>query len=293
MIPRHCGDVGIAEVDFPLEEKRLIDHFLHRKSYTRTKFYAVTNKKDWAVVQIFKKQTKNLFQKVEEVKVLSLPDRTRFIIESNLDVLQIGHLLAVQAEHPKDLIIVQGRFDHVSFIDVRLPAKIRVVDVVPPNPSKLQSIIKDFLGTSSNIIKIDLQLINIERLAEEIVGDKLILPCGSAYDDLVKTTKKELLFLDRAPDLSKKDIMSAEVIGCSLSKRIFEELYGSAPNLHNMCPKESEFVTNNEIPTISRCCKVKNGVEIDGNWVSVPWGADLCEVGEAIRIVLSMNQGEY
>jgi len=287
MIPRHCGDVGIADVKFSLTESNLKKHFLHRKSYTRSKFYVVNNGEDWAVVQVEKKPTRNLFQTIDSVKVLSTPDRTRFVKEPDIDVLQIGHLLRVQSRHPQDLIIIQGRFDHISFIDVRLPVMIGLVDVVPPRPSKLQSFIKNMLGDEASMLNMVTHLIDIEEIAETATGKKLMLPCGSTYDDFIKKTKKQIFFLDKASKLSKADLSSIDLIGCSLSKRIYEEIYGQQPKLFNICPKESELAKKYDLPTISRCCKIKNDVEVDGNWISVPWGADICEVGEAIRIALS------
>lgn len=287
MIPRHCADVGIIRTDVPLTEEKLIKEFLGRKSYARTKFYAVNNGSDWAVVQVMKKRSKNLMQPVESIKVLSFPDRTRFLHVPNLDVLQIGQLLKMQARYPKELLIIQGKFDHVSFVDVRLPARIALVDVIPPRPSKLVSAIQGMLGENASSLELEVHLIDIERIAASSPAEKLMLPCGSAYDDFPKRTKKQIIFLDRAPALAKEEAMKVEMIGCSLSRRIFQELYGVAPSLSDICPLESEWRRNVKLPTISRCCKVKNGVEADGNWLSVPWGADICEISEAVRIALS------
>ncbi|MEM3038838.1 MAG: hypothetical protein QXE45_05520 [Thermoplasmata archaeon] len=287
MIPRHCADVGISIVDFPLTEENLRRHFLHRKSYARTKFYAVNNGGDWAVVEVTKRPTRNLMQVIESIRVLSLPERTRFLRAPDLDVLQIGQLLNMQAKYPKDLLIIQGKFDHISFVDVRLPAKIAILDVVPPRPSKLMSAIESMLGKNRSALELEVHLIDIEQLSMASKADKLILPCSSAYDDFPKRMRKQILFLDRAPALSRDDAKSVELIGCSLSGRIFEELYGTKPSLLNMCPFDFKG-ENIRLPTISRCCKVKNGVEVDGNRVFVPWGADICEIGEAIRIALSM-----
>jgi len=288
MIPRHCADVGIAKVRFPLTEENLVSHFLGKKSYARTKFYAVNNENDWAVVQVTKKPTRNLMGVIESVKVLSLPERTRFLVEPELDVLQIGQMLRLQARFPDNLLIIQGRFDHVSFIDVRLPAKIAIVDVVPPRPSKLKLAIESLVGACTSMLEFETHLIDIEQLVESCRSGEVMLPCGSAYDNFPDRTEKRLLFLDRSPELSSEQAKGMELIGCSLSRRIFEELYGFTPIIHNICPKNFELTNRIELPTISRCCKVKNGVEVDGNWIFVPWGADICEIGEALRIALSL-----
>jgi len=284
MIPRHCGDVGVAEVSFKLTEKNLREHFTGRRSYTRTKFYAVTNGDDWAVIEVSKKITKKLFQSVESIKVLSLPDRTRFVHEPELDVLDIRNLLDVQHRNKGKLVVFKGRFEHVSFVDVKLPAKVRVIDVVPPNPPKLDVLIKELAGKNS-LLKIDTEVIDI---AEMIAGKErdAMLPCRASYEGMSKRSKWK--YLDQAPTLSEGQVRSSLLVGCPLSARIFEEIYGSKPKLANICARETVEVGARDPPTISRCCRVKEGVEVDGRMIIVPWGANICEVAEALRIALGM-----
>jgi len=289
MIPQHCGDVGVAEVSFLLTEENLRKHFLGRRSYTKTQFCAVKSGKDWAVIQISKKRTKNLFQPVESIRVLSLPGRTCFVHDPDLDVLHIGNLLKVQSRHPGKMVVFLGRFEHISFVDIKVPARIRLIDVVPPNPSKLESIVKELVGESLSLLKIDVELINILDLVKETKADVVLLPCRSSYDGIVdKAGKRKHYFLDQAPELSEKQIKSSVLVGCSLSARIFEEVYGSKPNLANICVRDSTKAADG-IPTISRCCKIKKDVDVDDDLILVPWGANVCEVAEALRIALGSS----
>jgi hypothetical protein len=289
MIPQHCGDVGVAEVSFPLTEESLRKHFLGRRSYTKTEFCAVKNGRDWAVIQISKKRTKNLFQPIEDIRVLSLPERTFFVHEPDLDVLHIGNLLKVQSRHPGKMVVFQGRFEHISLVDVKVPARIRLIDIVPPNPSKLETIVKELVGESSSLMKIDVELIDISDLVKETKADVVLLPCRSSYDGMAdKIGKRERYFLDQAPELSAKQIKSSLLVGCPLSARIFEEIYGAKPNLANICVRES-VKSKDGIPTISRCCKIKKDVDVDDGLILVPWGANVCEVAEALRIALGSS----
>jgi len=289
MIPQHCGDVGIAEVSFPLTEKNLRKHFLGRRSYTKTKFCAVQSGKDWAVIQISKRRTRNLFQPVEDIKVLSLPERTCFVHDPDLDVLHIGNLLKVQSSHPGKMVIFQGSFEHISFVDIKVPARIRVIDIVPPRPSKLESIVKGLVGESSSLLKIDFETIDILDLVKDTKADVLLFPCRSSYDGMAnKISERKQYFLDQAPELTEKQIKSSLLVGCPLSARIFEEIYGSKPNLANICVRESKRATNG-IPTISRCCKIKKDVDVSDNLILVPWGANVCEVAEALRVALGSS----
>jgi len=286
MIPRHCGDVGVQEVQFELNEENLIRHFLGRRSYTRTKFYVVRNGSHWAAVEVSKNVTKALFQPIEAVKVISLPDRTRFVHEPDMDVLDIGALLKVQARHPGKLVVFKGRFEHVSFVDVKLPARIRIIDVVPPHPSKLEAIMQSLVGAEHASLIIDSKLVDITHLTQENKDGVLIFPCRASYEGTSEA--KGRFYLDQAPPLSKEQIESSLLVGCPLSARIFEEIYGSKPRLANICVRETTVVSSDDPPTISRCCKVKEGVEVDGRMILVPWGANICEVAEALRIALSL-----
>jgi len=290
MIPRHCGDVGVAEVQFDLTEQNLRKHFAGRRSYTRTKFYAVTNGREWSVVQVSKKPTKKLFQSIESVKVVSLPERTRFVREPELDVLDMGHLLKVQSRHPGKLVVFQGRFEHVSFVDVKLPAKIRIIDVVPPSPSKLETLIRDLLGAEKKSLSIDTKLVDIAQLTKENQEGTLIMPCRASYEGISGKPKGKRFYLDQAPPLTEEQVRDSLLVGCPLSARIFEELYKAKPRLANICVRETVMVSASDPPTIARCCKVKEGVEVDGRMVLVPWGANFCEVAEALRIALSMSR---
>ncbi len=289
MIPQHCGDVGVAEGSFPLTEENLRKHFLGRRSYTKTKFCAVKSGKDWAVIQISKKRTKNLFQPVEDIKILSLPERTCFVHEPDLDVLHIGNLLKIQSRHPNKMVVFKGKYEHISFVDVKVPARIKLIDIVPPNPSKLETIVKELVGDSLPLLKIEVELVNILDMMSETKADVVVLPCKASYDGIGdKIGKRKLLFLDQAPELSDKQIKSSLLVGCSLSARIFEEIYGSKPNLSNICVRESLNAAGGT-PTISRCCKIKKDVDVDGILILVPWGANVCEVAEALRIALGSS----
>jgi hypothetical protein len=286
MIPRHCGDVGVAEVPFELTEKNLKKHFLGRRSYTKTTFYAVTNGDEWAVIQVSKAPTKNLFQPIESVKIVSLPARTRFVHEPKLDVLDIRNLLEVQSRNKGKLVVFQGRFEHVSFVDVKLPAKIKIIDVIPPKPPKLEVLIRELVGKNA-LLKIETEVIDISELVADEKAE-VIMPCRASYEDIFEKSKRKWRYLDQAPALSERQIHSSLLVGCPLSARIFEELYGSRPKLANICARENMKRGAKEPPTIVRCCKVKEGVEIDGKMILVPWGANICEVAEALRISLGM-----
>lgn len=287
MIPAHCADVGVKEVDIPLTEESLRSYFIGRSSYCRTKFYALMNGGKWAVVRVEKEQRKNLFSPVRDIEVVSLPERTVFSDNPEIDVLDIGELLRIQAGHPGQLVIVRGRFEHVSFIDVPLPARIGLIDVVPPDPSKLELLVSQLTCNSEDIIDLEIVKIDLSHIIDEIPkGETVLFPCRATYGVTDICDGRETLFLDQSPEIDKSVLSSSHLIGCSLSSRIFQELYSTEPQLHNICPRDLAEAEETGIPTITRCCKVKSGVQVDGDYVYLPWGANRCEVSEALRIAL-------
>ena len=79
-------------------------------------------------------------------------------------------------------------------------------------------------------------------------------------------------------------IRDSTLIGCHLSQRIFRSLYGRDIPFINVCP--ADYVEPG-VKTIVKCCKVKQGHELDGDVVRVPWGATVPEVVDAINALFS------
>jgi len=287
MIPAHCADVGTRKLNIDLSEVNLRRHLIGTRSYTRSRFYAVTNGLDWSVIRVIKQPNRNLFQTVDDIEILSPPERTVFVQRPDIDVLNIGEILSVQSKYPDKLVVVQGRFEHLSFIDVRLPAKIGVIDVVPPKPSKLEVLIGDLLGKSGSMIDLNVKVIDIGDLIAKISGDrKVLLPCLASHSDSDELGR-EVQYLDQSPEISDDELDSVVLVGCSLSQRIFQEIYGPTPVLSSICPVDNAGIAGSDMPIIARCCKVKSGVERNEHLFLVPWGATLGEVSEALRFALS------
>jgi hypothetical protein len=88
-------------------------------------------------------------------------------------------------------------------------------------------------------------------------------------------------FLDEAPHLDHK----VTLIGCDLSKRIFESIYRRDVPFINVCPADRIFDINAK--AIVKCCKIKEGHKIDGNVAKVPWGATIPEIVNALNELFS------
>lgn len=279
----HCKDVSMHDVDFTIDEEsiaRLMDGWT---AYVRTEFLVLRNGDDYAVLELHKQNEKGLFRKLESYEIVSLPEDTVFHEDPSLDVLNTPALAGIQSMYPGKCVVVRGMFSHINFIKDLEPQRLMVIDNIPPSPAKLGVLVDIALGSGF----IDHPIVKEERIIDmadkvtEVETEAVMFPCR------VSNLRADMpfYFLDDAPEL-KDDVT---LIGCHLSKRIYTSLYGDddVPFI-NVCP--ADFV-DLDVKTIVKCCKVKNGHEIDGNVIRVPWGATVPEVVDAINDLFRSASG--
>ena len=120
------------------------------------------------------------------------------------------------------------------------------------------------------------RIIDMAEKVSEVRTGAVMFPCrvSNLHADI------PFCFLDDAPE----DPGDVTLIGCHLSQRIFRSLYDRDVPFVNVCP--SDYVEPG-VKTIVKCCKVKQGHELDGDLVRVPWGATVPEVVDAINALFS------
>lgn len=275
----HCKDVSVREVDFPLTEANIAGMLSSWKAYTRTEDMVLVNGDDYATVRIEKAKGNDLFRPVVSFRIVSLPENTDFLDDPSLDVLNVPAMARIQAERPGRAVVVRGMFAHMSFVFGLEPVRLRVIDSVPPAPSKLSVLVQKALdsGFVEHPIIAECVDVDMAELSKGIREGTVMFPC--AVSDLKAAVPE--LYLDSAPEIDG----DVTLIGCHLSKRIFQTLYGFEPSLINTCP--SDRFTDDGVKTITKCCKVKNGHRLEGNHASVPWGATVPEVAEALNALFA------
>jgi hypothetical protein len=275
MIPDHCKDVSIRRVEFDLDADEIALQMKGRKAYTRTDHLILANGNDMAVIWVIKENTKELFKPIIGFEIVSLPDNTIFVKDEEIDVLNLSHLARLADTHPGKVVVVEGMFNHVSFVKDILPIKLRVLDAVPPRPSKLSCLVERALASGYIGLPIlpVLEEIDLNELAKDVTSEGVIFPCKASNT----TSDKRHFFLDETPELD----IETDLIGCDLSARIFRSIYRKEPELINICPWD--LAPRDGVPTIVKCCKVKSDHVIDENIVVVQWGASVREVTEAIN----------
>ena len=278
MFPDHCKDVSVREVNFELTQDNIDRHALGKKAYTRTDFIILRNGEQHSVIRVFKEGGTDLFRPICAHKVISLPEGTVFVKNEELDVLSRSQMAKVARQHPGKTVVVQGLFNHVSFAQETEIIELHVLDVIPPTPSKLMVLLEKAL--SAGLVDLPvfpvLDVINLNLLEKQVATSKVMFPCRASGI----TTAKEVLFLDETPR-SPKDVT---LVGCDLSRRIFQSIYKEKPKFINMCARD--LAQKDERYRIVKCCKVREGFELEGKTAVVPWGATVREVADAVNALL-------
>jgi len=184
----------------------------------------------------------------------------------------------------KKCVVVRGKAEHISFFIAESPYELTLFDVVPPSPSKLESLVHTSLETDlqDRYVKCRTVTVDLNELAEKVRTKHVMFPCRAS--GLGKD--KEALFLDETPELSAEMLEQITLVGCSLSARIFKAVYGREPLLLNMCPQDLASEKGIQGPMLIKCCKIKEGFESDGRVAVVPWGARTSEVIAALKTIL-------
>jgi len=271
----HCKDVSVKDVDVELTEYNINELMKDWKAYVRADFLILRNGEDHAVVKLVKESGMELFKKVVKHEIISLPHDTVFEDLPDADVVNVPLLAEVQRRHPGKTVVIRGLFSHMSFVSGMECVRLHVLDNVPPSPSKLGVLVRKALaaGFIEHPVVVDETVIDMSEKVSDVRTEAVMFPCRVSN----LTADIPFYFLDEFPKLEH----DVTLIGCDLSARIFRSLYKREPKLINVCPMD--HVNDNDVKTIVKCCKIKDGHVIDGNVAKVPWGATVPEVVDAIN----------
>jgi hypothetical protein len=281
LIPSHCKVVGKLHMDGELTEEAILDRMEGERAYKLTEFYCVTNGEDWAVVSVHKGPGARLLVPIESVQVLSLPGETVHVEDPSVDTTNPTAMYDVSRRYGDDVkaVVVQGEFNHMSFV-VRDGSEVcvRVLDVVPPYPSKVAALAARGLACRPMPVVLEEETLDLRDLAEGIdPAARVLFPCRASGLDL----DREVDYLDEVPDLPEDD--EVVLVGCNLSERIFLEQYGRRPSsVITMCPKELAQQRDDGCWTLVKCCKEKGPFGIHGKVVAIPWSASKGDAAAAL-----------
>lgn len=282
MLPSHCKVVGKLHLEGPLTEDTILDAARGQRAYKLTEYYCATNGEDWAVVSVRKGPGARLLVPVEGAEVLSLPHETVHVVDPSVDTTNPTAMYGVARRFGDDVraVVVQGEFNHMSFV-LRDGSEVcvRVLDVVPPYPSKVAALAARGLACRPVPVVLEEETIDLRELAEGIdPGARLLFPCRASGLDL----DREVEYLDEVPDLAEDD--DVVLVGCNLSERIFRERYGRRPGrVVTMCPLELAVQEGDGCWTLVKCCKEKGPFGVHGKVLAIPWSATKGDAAAALE----------
>lgn len=273
---------GVSVQDAPgeLDEGSLRAHLVGRPVYRRTEFMVACRDGKRAIVQLEHEVGDELFAPVLDLRYLAGPDEVAFHVDPAVDTANASQMarVALASGRKAAIHVIEGRFQHVNFIVAPRPLRLRVVEVVPPEPPKLLDMARRALDFDEELPPIALEpaLIDLRRLAHDTPAQRYLLPCRCSGLELDAPVD----FLDAGPP--GRDDWT--LIGCERSRQFHVFFYGKdPPHRVDLCPRVAAPPGTG--PTLSKCCLLERGIEHEAEQVIVPWGASLDEVREALHLL--------
>jgi hypothetical protein len=287
-IPGRYRGVAVARHDGPLDEASLRAHFLGREAYWKTRFLVVRPHDDAdarvALLAVARDPGEALFAPVTAVELLAGPDECVLVHRPEVDTAIPSALTAVAAEVPHArAVVVQGRYEHVNFVVDPDPLRVVVREVVPPHPAKLVDQVRRVVDVTEDLrpLRLESEVVDLADLAHRRPAEHYLLPCRGGGSEIPGAT---MSYLDERPEPADWTL-----IGCERSRQIHRWFYGREAPQVDFCPKVDPGAAGPGA-LLTKCClqqeELDEGVAVgpDGEttWVSVPWGASLEHVREAL-----------
>jgi hypothetical protein len=281
LMPSRYREVAVTSVDLPLVPERLKERFLGREAYRRTRYIVVRGRDGVALLEVAKASEEPLFSPITDVEVLAGPAESVWLTSPEVDVgvpTQICREALAGAPDAR-CVVVQGQYEHVSFVLDLEPIRLRVVEVAPPQPPKLLDQARRVLEVAEDLppVQLDPEIVDTVALARQRPSRQYLYPCrgsGAAPEG------GEIFYLDERPP--RQDWV---LVGCERSREIHRHFYGDDPPYLEMCPRK--LVAPADGPVLTKCCQLEDRIERDGLVVRVPWGATLAEVRAGIETVVA------
>jgi hypothetical protein len=275
LVPGKYRGVAVAHVPGQLDEASLRRHFVGREAYRRTRFIVVRNGERTAIIRVRKQSDEPLFAPIIEVELVAGADECAYLhcpgvdtgIPSALAAAAIARVPGVRAA------VVQGRYEHVNFIVGPAPLRVRVREIAPPQPPKLVDQAQRVLDVTETLPPMELlpDVVRLADLAAHRPSERYLVPCrGSGFD----TPGAHTSYLDERPPHQ-----TWTLVGCERSQQIHEWFYGRRADHLDICPRARPSIAG---PLLTKCCLFEDGIVVEAGQATVPWGASLEEIRDAL-----------
>jgi hypothetical protein len=149
-----------------------------------------------------------------------------------------------------------------------------VREVTPPEPAKLLDQARRVLAVAADLPPIELvpDIVRLADLAAKHPASRYLVPCrGSGFDPPGAQT----WYLDERPPEQDWTLFGPE-----RSQQIHEAFYGHrAEHYVDICPAYRPPIPG---PLLTKCELLEEGIEVVDGQATVPWGASLAQVEQAL-----------
>ncbi len=298
-IPGRYRGVAVARYDGPRDEDwdeaSLRAHFLGREAYWKTRFLVVRphDVADGrvALLAVARDPGEALFSPITAVELLAGPDACVFVHRPEVDTAIPSALAAVAVGIPARAVVVQGRYEHVNFVVDADPLRVVVREVVPPHPAKLVDQARRVVEVTEDLrpLHLESEVVDLADLARRRPAAHYLLPCRGGGSEIPGAA---VSYLDERPEPADWTLL-----GCERSRQIHHWFYGRDAPQVDLCPKVDPAAAGPGA-LLTKCCLqqeeldegVATGPDGETTWVSVPWGASLDHVREALRRLTALAE---
>lgn len=283
--------LSVQHVDRTPDPDFVHEYLLGREIYRRTDYLALVHEPtpgvhEVALAAVSKDSTGPLFSPATGVAVWSGPEKTLWVEDAAVDVGNATALAETAAAHRQDGVsayVVKGMFEHINFIWEPAPIRIHVTELTPPFPPKLVAQARQVVTFDEDLPPIELvaDIVDFSDLASANPSDFYLLPCRGAGAALPGA----VAFLDTRP-ATRADWL---LIGCERSMQLHRHFYGDEPPQVDICPRRRVEGVDSAGRWLLKCCMLERGIEYRDGQAVVPWGANLDEVRQALRLLAGVD----
>jgi hypothetical protein len=284
LVPSAYRSVSVAAVPVPLDEASLRAHLTGRPAYRHTRYLVARHGTASAVAEVTKLAQRPLFSPITSVSLIAGPEETVLVDAPDADTAvptQLARVAASRAPQAR-CVIVRGRYGHVSFIADPAPARITVLELVPPRPAKLVDQLSRVLDVADDLPPVELvpDLVDLAGLARSRPAGHYLFPCRAGQPGLDGAA---VSYLDEVPPRAPWTL-----VGCARSRAIHDWFYGAPAGVVDICPRAlaERAPPLRAGPVLTKCCLLEDRVVADRGLVVVPWGASLAHVREGLARAL-------
>jgi hypothetical protein len=290
LVPGQHRSISVASVPVPLDEASLRRHLVGRPAYRHTRYIVAQQAltggaqagRASAVVEVTKRSDTRPFSEITALTMIARLDETAFLEVPAADTAiptVLGRIAADQAPG-KRCVIVRGRYGHVGFIADPAPVRIRVVDVVPPQPAKLADQASRVLELAEDLppVELALELTDLGALAASSPSGHYLFPCRAGAG-AEPASAAAVSYLDEIPPRADWTL-----VGCARSRAIHDWFYEGSVPVVDTCPRQlaRRASAGGTLPVLTKCCLLEDQVVVEDGLVVVPWGSSLGQVREGL-----------